>query len=174
MQYWGSAGYCLAPFLFTLYISDFRYNSESCHIEKYSNDTAVVACVCDGQETESRILVKSFNGWTKKLVVDLRRSKTPCQSVCIDGGEIETVQTCKYLGVGLDNKLEWSANKEAVYRRGQSCLFFLRRLGSFNVCSDMMCKFYHTIIESALFYALVCWGSCISDKSCRGPDKSAR
>jgi len=55
--------------------------------------------------------VESFNGWTKKnrlllnttktkeLVVDLRRSKTPCQSVCIDGGEIETVQTCKYLGV---------------------------------------------------------------------------
>ena len=44
----------------------------------------------------------------------LRRSKTPYQSVCMDGGEIETVQTCKYLGVVLDNKLEWSANIEAV------------------------------------------------------------
>jgi len=130
-------GTVLAPFLFTLYTSDFRYNSESCHIQKYSDDTAVVAYVCGGQEKEYRDLVESFNGWTQKnclllnttktkeLVVDFRRSKTPYQSVCIDGEEIETVQTCKYLGVVLDNKLEWSANIEAVYRRGQSSLFFL-------------------------------------------------
>ena len=104
-------------------------------------------------------------------VVDFGRSKTPCQSVCIDGGEIETAQTCKYLWVVLDNKLEWSANIETVYRRGQSRLFFLRWLRSFNVCSDMMCMFYHTVIESALFYAVVCWGSCTTDKNCGRLDK---
>ena len=71
----------------------------------------------------------------------------------------------------LDNKLEWSANIEAVYRRGQSRLFFLRLLRSFNVCSDMMCMFYHTIIESALFYAVVCWASCTTDKDCRRLDR---
>ena len=72
----------------------------------------------------------TFYGWTKKkilllnttktkeLVVDFRRCRlTPYQLVCIDGGEIESVQTCKYLGVALDNKLEWSANIETVYRR---------------------------------------------------------
>ena len=90
--------------------------------------------MCGGQEREYRDLVESFSGWTKKncllvntiktkeLVVDFRRSKAPCQSVCIDGGEIETVQTCKLLGVVLDNKLESSANIEAAYRRGQSRL----------------------------------------------------
>ena len=103
--------------------------------------------------------------------MDFRISKTPYQSVCVDGGEIETVQTCRYLGVVLDNKLEWSANIETVYRRGQSRLYFLRRLRSFNVCSDMICMFYHTIIESALFYAVVCWGSCTTDKNCRRLDK---
>ena len=167
----------MATFLFTLYTSDFRYNSESCHIQKYSDDMAVVACVHVGQKKEYRDLLESFNGWTKKnclllnptktkeLVVDFRICRTPYQSVCIDGGEIEIVQTCIYLGVLLDNKLEWSANIEAVYRRGQSRLFFLRRLGSFNVCSDMMCMFYYTIIESALFYAVVCWESCTTDKT---------
>ena len=113
MQYWGF----LAAFLFTLYTSNFRYNSESCHIQKYSDDTAVVACVRGGQENEYRNLVESFYGWTNtteigELVADFRRSKTPYQSVCIDGGEIETVQTCKYLEVVLNNKLEWSANIE--------------------------------------------------------------
>jgi len=93
-------GTVLAPFLFTLYTSDFRYNSESCHIQKYSDS---------------------------------------------DSGEIETVQTCNYPGVVLDNKLEWSASVEAMYRRGQNRLFFLRRLGSFNVCCDMMNMFYHNM-----------------------------
>ena len=57
----------------------------------------------------------------------------------------------------LDDKLKWSANIDTVYRKGQSRLFFLRWLRSFNVCSDMLCMFYHTVIESALFYAVVCW-----------------
>ena len=81
------------------------FNSESCHIQKYSDDTAVVACERGGQEKEYRDFVESFNGSTKnnclllnttktkELVVDLRRYKTPYQSLCIDGGEIETVQT---------------------------------------------------------------------------------
>jgi len=135
--------------------------------------------VCGGQEGEYRDLVEAFTDWTKKncflpntpktkeLVVDFRISKTPCKSVCIEEEEMETVQSYKYLGVVLDNKLEWSANIEAVYRRGQSRLVFLRQLRSFNVCSDMLCMFYHTVIESALFYAVVCWGSGTTDKNCR-------
>ena len=93
-------GTVLAPFLFTLYTLDFRYNSDSCHIQKYSDDMAVVTCVCGGEDKEYRDLVESFYVWTKKnslllnttktkeLVVDFRRTKTPYQLVCIDGGEI--------------------------------------------------------------------------------------
>ena len=36
-------GTVLAPLLFTLYTADFKYTSESCHIQKYSDDTAIVA-----------------------------------------------------------------------------------------------------------------------------------
>ena len=82
-------GTVLAPFLFNLYTSDFWYNSDSCHVQKYSDDTAVVACVCGGQEKEYRDLVEAFTDWTKnnclllnttktkELVVDFRRTKTP-------------------------------------------------------------------------------------------------
>ncbi|KAI3374495.1 hypothetical protein L3Q82_005977 [Scortum barcoo] len=34
-------GTVLAPLLFTLYTSDFCYNSELCHIQKYADDTAI-------------------------------------------------------------------------------------------------------------------------------------
>ncbi|KAI4877848.1 hypothetical protein NFI96_007782 [Prochilodus magdalenae] len=50
----------LSPVLFTLYTSDFKYNSELCHMQKFSDDTAVVGCVRNGQEREYRSLVQDF------------------------------------------------------------------------------------------------------------------
>ena len=56
-----------------------------------------------------------------------------CYSSPLRGVNVEVVSTYKYLGVHLDNKLDWSANTDAVYKKGQSRLYFLRRLRSFNV-----------------------------------------
>ena len=52
-------GTVLAPYLFTLYTSDFSYNSETCHVQKYSDDTALVARVKDGKEAEYRGVVSA-------------------------------------------------------------------------------------------------------------------
>lgn len=163
-------GTVLSPFLFTLYTSDFSYNSESCHMQKFSDDTSIVGCIRDGQEFEYRNLVNDFVQWcrlnhlqlnatkTKELVVDFRRSKPHMQPVSIEGVNVEVVSTYKYLGVHLDNKLDWSANSDALYRKGQSRLYFLRRLRSFNICSKLLRMFYQSVIASVLFYAVVCWG----------------
>ena len=43
-------GTVLSPFLFTLYTTDFQYNSESCHLQKFSDDSAVVGCIRGGDE----------------------------------------------------------------------------------------------------------------------------
>ncbi len=68
------------------------------------------------------------------------------------------VQTYTYLGVHLEKKLDWSANTDVLYRKGQSRLHFLRRLRSFNVCRDVLYVFYKLVVESALLYTAVCWG----------------
>jgi len=36
---------------------------ESCHLQKYSDDSAVVGCSSDGQEAEHRELVDHFTAW---------------------------------------------------------------------------------------------------------------
>ncbi|KAI3360413.1 hypothetical protein L3Q82_002255 [Scortum barcoo] len=41
-------GTVLAPFLFTLYTADFSYNTPSCHLQKFSDDSAVVGLITDG------------------------------------------------------------------------------------------------------------------------------
>ena len=75
---------------------------------------------------------------TKEMVVDFRRSQPPLLPVSIGGVSVEVVNTYKYLGVHMDNKLDWSANVDAIYKKGQSRLYFLRRLRSFNVCNKLL------------------------------------
>lgn len=162
-------GTVLAPFLFTLYTSDFRFNSGSCHLQKFSDDSSIVGCITDDNEGEYRDLIESFIAWsnsnhlqlniskTKELVVDYRRNRRSPAPVSIQGEEVERVDSYKYLGVQINNKLDWSHNTEALFRKGQSRLFFLRRLRSFNVCSRLLKAFYQSVVASTLFFAVVCW-----------------
>ncbi|KAI3374162.1 hypothetical protein L3Q82_006019 [Scortum barcoo] len=93
-------GWCL-PLLFTLYTSDFCYNSELCHIQKYADDTAIVGCIRDDREEEYRRLVGDFAAWchtnhlqlntskTKELVIDFGRSRPRPRPVLLEGAEVE-------------------------------------------------------------------------------------
>ena len=84
------------------------------------------------------------------------------------------VQSYRYLGVHLDSKLDWSVNTDEVYRKGQSKLFFLRRLRSFDVCGEMLHMFYQSVVASTIFYAAVCWGGSATDRDTRRLDKLIR
>ncbi|TWW60827.1 hypothetical protein D4764_05G0009170 [Takifugu flavidus] len=98
-------GTVLSPFLFTTYTADFQYHSETCHLQKYSDDTVIVGCVENGQEDEYRDLVESFVRWsrenllqlnvtkTKEMVVDFSKSKSPPSPVCISGKDVEIVSS---------------------------------------------------------------------------------
>jgi len=50
------------------------------------------------------------------MVVDFRRRKSTPTPISIKGTTAEVVLDYKYLGVHLDNKLDWSKNTEAVYK----------------------------------------------------------
>ncbi|KAI3362414.1 hypothetical protein L3Q82_012711 [Scortum barcoo] len=137
----------LAPFLFTLYTADFSYNTPSCHLQKFSDDSAVVVgLITDGDDREYRGLIQDFADWclrnnlqinagkTKELVVDFRRRRhSPPAPVSIQGTDIDTVKSYKYLGVHLNDSLDWSDNTNALVKKGNSRLFLLRRLRSFGV-----------------------------------------
>ncbi|KAI3358764.1 hypothetical protein L3Q82_014727, partial [Scortum barcoo] len=82
----------------------------------------------------------------------------------IQGLDIERVRTYKYLGVHLNNKLAWTDNTDSLYKRGQSRLYMLRRLGSFGVCRPLLRTFYETVVASVVSYAVVCWGGGCSER----------
>ena len=90
-------GAVLSPFFFTTYNADFKYRTESCHLQKFSDDKAIVGRVEGGREDEYRDLVGNFVKWceenhlqlnvakTKEMVVDFRRNKPPPSPVYIGG-----------------------------------------------------------------------------------------
>ena len=85
-----------------------------------------MGCVEGGREAEYRDLVDRFVKWcgencmqlnvakTREMVVDFRRNKPLPSPVCIGGTDVEVVPAYKYLGVTLDNKLDWSTNPAAL------------------------------------------------------------
>nr|XP_054594642.1 RNA-directed DNA polymerase from mobile element jockey isoform X1 [Nothobranchius furzeri] len=168
-------GTVLAPFLFTIYTADFSYNTTQCFLQMFSDDSAIVGLIRDGDDKEYRRLTQDFVDWcqlnylqinaskTKELVVDFRRHKhSSLQPLSIQGMDIEIVDSYMYLGVHLNNKLDWNHNSDALYRKGQSRLYLLRRLRSFGVVGPLLKTFYDSVVASAIFYGVVCWGSSIS------------
>lgn len=65
------------------------------------NDIGIVACVGNRQE----------------MVDDFGRSESPLQPVKIHGTDIEVVQSYKYVGVHLDNKLDWFVSTDVFYKK---------------------------------------------------------
>lgn len=86
---------------------------ESCHLQKFSDDTAIVGTVVNGPEDKYRGLVDNFLKWcgenhlqlnmakTKEMVVDFGRNRSPPSPVCIGDTDVEMVTTHKYLDIQM-------------------------------------------------------------------------
>ncbi|KAI3370912.1 hypothetical protein L3Q82_007432 [Scortum barcoo] len=118
---------------------------------------SIVGCIRDDREEEYRRLVGDFAAWchtnhlqlntskTKELVIDFGRSRPRPRPVLLEGAEVEAVDSYKYLGLWLDNKLD-------LDNTHQPPMFY----------------------QSVLFYTVVCWGGSISKKDTSRLDKLIR
>ncbi|TWW71656.1 hypothetical protein D4764_16G0001530 [Takifugu flavidus] len=82
--------------------------------------TAIVGRVSEGNELEYRKVIANFVAWcglnhlrintskTKEVVIDFSRKASHTAPVNIQGLDIEIVEEYKYLGVHLNNKLDWT------------------------------------------------------------------
>ncbi len=104
---------------------DLSHCTDTCH-PQFSDDSAVVGCISKGEETEYRAVVDNLITWceqnhlqlnvakTKELMVDMKRNRAPVSSVSIGGVSVDIVEEYKYLGVYLDNKLDWTKNTDIL------------------------------------------------------------
>ena len=91
-----------------------RHNSNP--IIKFADDTTVVALITDNDETAYREEVRDLTVWcqdyfslnmikTKEMIADYRIRRTEHAPILINGAVVEQVESFKFLGVHITNKL---------------------------------------------------------------------
>ena len=69
----------------------------------------------------------------------------------------------KYLGIVLDNELNFYKNKDFIHKRCQPGIFCFEKISSLNVNASVLPAFYRSCIESVLIIfvpVLVWWLEC--------------
>ena len=99
---------------------------------------------------------------TKEMCTDFRKNQRCPKPVYIKGEAVERVGTYKYLGVVFDRRLNWKENINSVVKKVNPRMYFMRKLRSFGVNSDMLVTFYNAVICSLIMFGSVCKGGNIS------------
>ena len=76
---------------------------------------------------------------------------------------MEHIESFKFLGVHITNKLTWSKHTKTVVKRARQNLFPLRRLKRFGMGPQILKRFYSCTIESILIGCITAWyGNCLT------------
>jgi len=154
---------------------------------KYADDTVIVG-LCKKNADNSFFMdnVSSFVSWcknnflllnvkkTKELIIDFGMKHTEYPDIVINGEPVERTKSYKYLGVIIDNKLNWSLNADLVCSKAKKRLYFLRKLKEFEVDTSILRMFYDTVIHTVLTFALICWYGDIPDYAATAMNKVVR
>ena len=72
------------------------------------------------------------------MIVDYRKRRTEHIPILIDGAAVEQVESFKFLGVHINNKLEWSKHIKTILKRARQSLFPLRKLKRFAMGPEIL------------------------------------
>ena len=174
--YWRTSRWCPVTKLY----SNFTYDCASCHkstqILKFADDTTVLGLITNSDESECRDQVNKLINWcgenylelnaskTKEMIVDFRRKKSPVSPLLIDCKTVEIVQHVKFLDSTISSDLKWELNVDTIVRKAQQRLYFLRRLRSFGLTTQITLNFYKVLIESVLTFSITVWFGSITVK----------
>ena len=161
-------GCVLSPLLFVLYTNECRSHHEGRHIVKFADDSVIVSLLSNNDPDPGPI-VSDFSEWckssfleinvskTKEMTIDFRSVPSVIPQVVIDNQVVESVKQYKYLGIVIDDKLSFEPQVNAICKKANQRMYFLRKLRTFDVGKSFMFTFYSCFIESVLSFACISW-----------------
>lgn len=158
-------GSVLGPLLFILYINDVKRVLRRAEVNLFADDTVlfIVANSFDEAFSEMNSELHSFSEWLKWKKLKLNVAKTKCmvvtnrlqdnltRTVQIEGEQIQRVATMKYLGVILDEKLNFNEHIDYTIRKAARKFGVLCRINRF-LTADAKILIYKSIIAPHFDY----------------------
>ena len=167
-------GCVLSPVLFTLYTDECRIDDDNVKLIKFADDSVIVGlCNNDTSENDYREQIVYFDTWcdqhhlalnvkkTKEMVIDFRRIKNALSPLSIKNENVDTIDCYTYLGINIDDKLNWSKHTTVTSNKLSQRIGLLRKLSYLNIDNTLLSLFYKSTVESVLSWCLAAWGGNI-------------
>ena len=111
---------------------------------------------------------------TKAMVIDFRQTSPDTQPLDIKGSSLARVDTYKYVGIVLNNKLLGGDHVDIIVTELNSRMYCLRKSNSFHIKPEIFNVFYTSTIVKVWRYCLVCWGGSVGKSEKRRIDSIVR
>ena len=166
-------GSTLGPLLFLLYINDLPNSSDILQFKIFADDTNIFYSSKNPNMLQNVIndeLIKVYQYCSaNKLSINFKKTNymqitsRPRRNTLIDIPNITRTSCIKYLGVYIDENLQWHnqiihVNRKIVKNIG--ILFQLRRYLNIHMLTNL----YYTLIYPYLSYGLMSWGTTYKSK----------
>ena len=167
-------GSILGPLLFVIYINDLSSCLSKCKTSLYADDT----CLYYASENPKSVTetlnadLLIIDAWLKRnklalnvkkceflMIGTTRRLKSAeVPDVLIQNVPISRVTHCKYLGVLIDEHLDWVKHIEYLGKKIAKDIYLLKRIRPY-VTKQTALTFYTSIIQSRFDYCSIIWGN---------------
>ena len=107
--------------------------------------------------TRNKLTVNA--GKSKSMLITQNKINKELFKLFMDGEEIQQVNDTKYLGIYLDENINWFAHLQKLHVKVMSKLAVLRRLSKF-LPKNILELIYKTTILPCIDYADTVWGTC--------------
>ena len=166
-------GSILGPLLFILYVNDIVNCSNLLYFILFADDTNIFfshKCYKDLMLIVNTELVK-LSEWFRANRLSLNIAKTnyilfgtrrKCLtdanfSISINGNIIERVTSTKFLGVYIDEDLNWKHHTAEIAKKNSKSLGILNQV-KYILPRSSLITLYHTMIQPYLYYCNIIWG----------------
>ena len=170
VEYGAPQGSCLGPLIFLIFCNDLHYHLDYLNCIQFADDTTLY--LSHHSKKYLRFMLETdlenISDWFRANKLTLNVGKTNClvfgdnqpeltSALSINGERMHVTRTTKFLGVWIDDRLNWNRHIEHMKNRLKSRVCMIRK--GINMLTTHAKKIlYHAQIESVITYGLGTWG----------------
>ena len=162
-------GSILGPLLFLVYINDLPLACMKCQAFLFADDTCLLGTNCTIEELQADLLAVSDWLQNNKLTLNIKKTfqlnltlgkYASSPNFHLNNKNLNVLNSCKYLGVFLDNKLSFKPHIESVIERLERQCGIVSKLRHY-VPRNVLLRYYSSNIKPIIQYGLLVYG-CVS------------